>query len=72
MELRWNLVNGATSYNVYRSTTVDGDYALINTSYGFNYLYTELTNGTRYFYYVTSVNAEGESDRSIITTNTTR
>ena len=71
MELRWNLVNGATSYNVYRSTTLDGDYALINTSYGFNYFDTDLTNGTRYFYYVTSVNAEGESDRSIITTNTT-
>lgn len=71
IEIRWNLVNGAISYNVYRSTSLNGTYSLVGTSYGFNYYDENLTNGTTYYYYVVSVNADSTSERSTIVTNTT-
>ena len=71
IELRWNLVNGATRYNIYRSTNVNGPFQLVNTSYGFNYFDNTLDNGTTYYYYITSANVTEESNPSTIVTNTT-
>jgi uncharacterized protein YjdB len=65
--LRWNPVNGATSYNLYWSTTSG-----VTTTSGTKipgittnpYTQTGRTNGTTYYYMVTAVNAGGESSAS--------
>ena len=62
----WNAVTGATSYNIYWSTTSG-----VTTATGTKisavsspYVHTGLTNGTAYYYIVTAVNAGGESAAS--------
>ncbi|HEY0710290.1 MAG TPA: metallophosphoesterase [Polyangia bacterium] len=58
--LTWNAAANASSYNVKRSTTAGGPYAVRTTGLlGRNYTDTELDNGTTYHYVVSGVNAEG-------------
>jgi uncharacterized protein (DUF1800 family)/fibronectin type 3 domain-containing protein len=64
--LSWTAVTGATSYNVYRGTTANGQSAtptatLLTTS---AFVDSAVSNGVTYFYKVTSVNASGEGPRS--------
>jgi Glycoside hydrolase family 44/Domain of unknown function (DUF4214)/SdrD B-like domain len=64
--LSWTGSAGATSYNIYRSTTPGGEGT---TPYRTNvtgtaFTDTGLINGTTYFYQVTAVNGSGESARS--------
>ena len=60
--LSWTAGTYATSYNVKRSLTANGTFATVatgvTTAY---YLDTGLTNGTKYYYKVSGVNANGES-----------
>ncbi len=64
--LAWNAAAGATSYNIYRSTTSGGEGATpISTDDGStNYSDAGLVAGATYFYQVTAVGAGGESGRS--------
>lgn len=64
--LTWNASTGATSYNMYRSTSSGGTYSKINGSAITSTTYTDTTavNGTTYWYKVTSVDAGGESSES--------
>lgn len=65
VSLSWNLVTGAVSYNVKRSTTSGGPYTTIKTDVtATNYIDTGLTNGTTYYYVVSAVNENGESGNS--------
>jgi fibronectin type 3 domain-containing protein len=64
VSLSWTGSAGATSYNVYRSTTSGSGYAMIATSATTNYTDTTVINGTTYYYVVTAVNANGESGYS--------
>ncbi|HVJ49400.1 Ig-like domain-containing protein [Desulfitobacterium sp.] len=64
VNLFWNVVNGATSYNIYRSTSVTGTFTLIGTSTTINYSDTGLTPNTTYYYKVSAVNANGEGGQS--------
>jgi subtilisin family serine protease len=64
VSLGWNAVTGATSYNVYRSTSNGSGYTLIGNPGGNSGLDTGLTNGTTYYYVVTAVNTSGESANS--------
>lgn len=63
----WNAVNGATSYNLYWSTSPG-----VTTASGTRisnlktiYTHTPLTNGTTIYYLVTAVNGIGESAASL-------
>jgi uncharacterized protein (DUF1800 family)/fibronectin type 3 domain-containing protein len=64
--LSWSPVEKATSYNVYRGTSPNGQLpdavAMGLTTSAF--LDNHVTNGVSYFYKVTAVNTSGESQRS--------
>jgi fibronectin type 3 domain-containing protein len=64
--LNWNASSGATSYNVYRGTSANGEGATpIQTGVtATSFTNTGLTNGTTYFYKVAAVNASGTSAQS--------
>ncbi len=64
VSLSWTGSTGATSYNVKRSTTSGGPYTTVGSSSSTSFTNTGLTNGTTYFYVVTSVNTAGESGNS--------
>ncbi len=56
----WNLVAGATTYSVQRST--DGvSYAVVDTPSTNSFLDSTVTANTQYFYKVAAVNADGTS-----------
>ncbi len=66
MTVSWSAVSGATSYNLYWSTTSG-----VTTSSGTKltgvtspYTHLSLTNRTTYYYIVTAVSASGESSAS--------
>jgi PA14 domain len=64
--LTWGAVNGATSYDIYRSTSPGGEgrtpirTGLVGTSF----TDVGLTNGVTYYYQLTAVNAGGQSGHS--------
>ncbi|HZN69512.1 MAG TPA: PA14 domain-containing protein [Tepidisphaeraceae bacterium] len=65
--VRYNNVEGATGYNVYRGTSATGPFSLLNTTGPVNelsYLDTTGTVGTTYFYQVRPVLASGEGAAS--------
>ena len=65
INLSWNAVNGATSYNVKRSTTSGGSYATIASAVtGTSFGDSGLGGSTTYYYVVTAVNSGGESANS--------
>ena len=65
VSLSWTASAGATSYNVYRSTTNGGPYTRIASgAMTTNYTDIGLSNGTTYYYVVTAVNGIGESGYS--------
>jgi len=67
--LGWNISSGATSYNIYRSTTSGGEgstpYGNLAGGASNRYSDTAVTSGTTYYYKVTAVNASGESAQSM-------
>jgi autotransporter-associated beta strand protein len=64
VQLNWAAMDGATAYNVYRSTTNSGPYAAVASAATNNYTDTGLLNGKTYYYVVTSTNIFGESANS--------
>lgn len=66
--LQWNSVTGATSYNIYWSTSSGAGVSgtkIANTST--SYTHSSLTNGTTIYYVITAVNSIGESAPSVET-----
>ena len=53
--LTWNVVPGATSYNVQRSTTSGGPYELLANVTTNTYTDTSVVNGTTYYYVVAAL-----------------
>jgi fibronectin type 3 domain-containing protein len=67
VSLTWTVVTGASSYNVYRSTTSGftiSSSSKIATTTTVSYTDTSVTNGTTYNYAVTALDAGGESPAS--------
>jgi cellulose 1,4-beta-cellobiosidase len=69
VSLSWNASAGASSYNVKRSGTSGGPYALIVSTGSTSYTDEGLANGT-YYYVVSSVSPSGESTNSVEVTGT--
>ncbi len=57
VKVTWQAVNGATSYNVYRSTKKDSGYALVGTSAKTSYTDKKVKAGKTYYYKVTAGNS---------------
>lgn len=69
--LSWNLVPGATSYNLYRGTS-SGAESLTPIATGLiggSYLDSGVSNGSPYFYYLRGVSPSGAGPRSNETTS---
>jgi fibronectin type 3 domain-containing protein len=66
VSLAWNTVNGANSYNVYRSTSETGTYIKANTNAitGTNFTDTGVSSNTAYYYYVCGVSSGIEGTKS--------
>jgi glycosidase len=66
VSLSWTGSSGATSYNLYRSTTSGGEgtTAVVTGITGTSYTNTGLTNGTTYYFKVAAVNSAGTSGQS--------
>lgn len=64
--IKWSPVIGARGYNVYRSDSRDGEYVKVNTSEVTDTSFVDvgLNEASAYYYKVTAVNDEGESDQS--------
>ena len=64
--LSWTASSGASTYNVYRGTTVGGESATPLTTgvSATSYTDTGLTGGTKYYYVVAAVNTYGTSAKS--------
>ena len=65
LTLAWNAVTGAASYRIYRASTITGTKTQVGTtSSGSTFYHTGLTANTTNYYFVTAVNASGESSYS--------
>jgi uncharacterized protein (DUF1800 family) len=64
--LSWNTVSGALSYNLFRSTTSNGqgDVPVQTALTGATFVDTGLTNGQIYYYKVAAVNVTGQGSKS--------
>ena len=60
-QLTWKAVSGAASYRVYRATTKNGAYSVINTTKALTYTNVGAALGTTYYYKVEALNASGKS-----------
>ena len=60
-QLTWKAVSGAASYRVYRATTKNGAYSVINTTKALTYTNTGAALGTTYYYKVEALDAAGKS-----------
>gem|GEM_PF-1200841 len=65
VNLTWNIVSGATGYNVKRALSRGGPHLLIASTVNTNYTDTAVTNGLTYYYVVSATNLFGESGNSI-------
>ena len=61
IDLAWTPSYAATSYNIYRSTALNGTYALLANSVNPFYIDSGLVNGTTYYYEIAAISAEGQS-----------
>jgi len=64
--ISWSSAEGAVSYNIKRSTSKSGPFTTIANTIALSFVDGGVTNGTLYYYVVTSVAPEGESGPSSI------
>ncbi|MEW5908126.1 MAG: carboxypeptidase regulatory-like domain-containing protein [Patescibacteria group bacterium] len=71
IDLGWTAVSGATSYLVYRDTSVGGSFPYLATASTNSYSSAGLTGSTAYYYRVSASNANGESAATTTVSATT-
>lgn len=64
VNLNWDAIYGVTGYKVYRSTISGGPYTAITGSVITTTNYTDITNGTTYYYVVSAITSNGEGPKS--------
>jgi hypothetical protein len=64
IRINWFSVPGAAGYNVYRSTSASGAFALVGTTTTTTFTNTGLSPGTTFHYRVSAFNSTGESSQS--------
>jgi len=64
INLNWNAVSGATSYNLKRGSVMGVYPTLISGLVATNYTDADVTNRAQYYYVVSAVGADGESSNS--------
>jgi fibronectin type 3 domain-containing protein len=70
ISVSWTAATGAASYKVYYAASAGGEKTLVGTvTSGTSYTHTGLSASTAYYYFITAVNASGESDFSQYTEN---
>lgn len=62
--MAWNAVSGATSYSLYRSTSLNGSYTRVNTTTATSMTDYGRSSGLTYYYKVSATNESGEGDLS--------
>ena len=66
INLKWNAVNGANSYNLKRGSSMGGPYPMIFSNLtSTNFADSQVTNAAAYFYVVSASGAGGESSNSM-------
>jgi hypothetical protein len=65
INLKWNSVSGATSYNLKRGTVIGTFSTIYSGLTATNYADANVTNAVNYFYVVTATGAGGESTNSL-------
>ena len=63
-QLKWQAVEGAEHYEIYRAAKKDGEYTRMYSTTGCSYTNTHATPGKTYYYKVVAVTAEGERSKS--------
>ncbi|KRF06865.1 protein PlyC [Paenibacillus sp. Soil766] len=65
VELSWSSVPGTVSYSIKRSETSGGPYTVVNSNQtSTTYRDSSITNGKQYYYVVSAVNTNGESQNT--------
>ena len=59
IKVTWAKVAGATKYELWRGTSVNGPYTLVRTTTSLSYTSTKLTTGVTYYYRVRCYHLEG-------------
>ncbi|CAM3911022.1 endo-1,4-beta-xylanase [Cohnella lubricantis] len=74
IEINWAASDNVIGYNVYRSTSADGNYSQVNTQLVTDTKFQDsgLKASTTYYYKVTAVNDAVESERSVAAQATTK
>ncbi|CAM3183595.1 alpha-amylase family glycosyl hydrolase [Paenibacillus lupini] len=62
--LTWNVLSGATGYNVYRAAIEGGQLQLVGQPDEASFTDSDVVNGKKYYYTVTAVTENGESPLS--------
>lgn len=64
IKLSWAKVEGASKYEVYRSTALDGTYTKLGSTTGTSYTNTSAKAGTKYYYKIKAICAKTTSGNS--------
>lgn len=67
IKLKWNAIEGAEEYKIYRSTSKNGDYTLMKTVTGTSYTNTSAKAGKTYFYKVKAIHSNTNANSAFST-----
>jgi hypothetical protein len=71
LTLSWDVTDGATEYDLYRSESASGVFSEVYSGAAAGFVDNGLPYGTTYYYYVIAENSGGESDPSAAVNGTT-